>query len=288
MKLKKIISYKQNSKPRVIINADDFGISKGVNKAIFELADAGIVTSTSVMSNMPDYRYIMRLNGKIGIGIHFNLTTGKPATEPIKIPTLVNKQEEFFPLSELLKRTRLGKVSMKDVEVELGAQIERLRDCGIQPDHINSHESILKYPFFSRIMRILAKDYKIMAVRTYVQRKFSYNRLLSPRKTMISIYLGLQKLSWKIDGFRVADRYDSLLEAGIDFQTAIAKLRDIFQNLPHGVLEVGVHPGYCNGTNILLGEYINEREVELRALLSEEFRGIVRDSNIKLINFKDI
>lgn len=288
MELKKIISHNRNSKPRVIINADDFGITKGVNKAIFELVDAGILTSTSVMSNMPDYKDIVNLKGKIGIGVHFNFTVGTPITESNRIPTLVDEKGNFFDLSQLLRKVKQGNVSRQEVEIELDAQVKRLIDIEIQPDHMSSHESLLKYPFFSGMIKKLAKKYGIMAVRTYSPRKFDYSRLLSPKRIMISLYLAFNKLLWRFDGFHVADKHDSLIKVGLVLKTALEKLKDIFENIPPGVLEIGVHPGYCNGNNSPLGEYVCEREVELQALLSDEFRKIILNSDATLISFKDI
>ncbi|MFN6945107.1 MAG: carbohydrate deacetylase [Cytophagaceae bacterium] len=289
MELKKKIPYKRASnKSKVIINADDFGITKGVNKAIYELFGVGILTSTSVMSNMPDYKDIVNLKDRIGIGVHFNLTVGTPITEPYKIPTLVDERGNFFDLSRLLRKTKLGKVSRQEIEIELDAQIKRLIDIEIQPDHVDSHESLLKYPFFSGIIKRLAKKYGIMAVRTYSPRKFDYTRLLSPKKFMISLYLAFNKLLWKLDGFHVTDKYDSLIKVGLVHKTALERLNDIFRNLPHGVLELVVHPGYCDGNNNPLGEYVYEREVELQALLSDEFKKIILNSGARLISFKDI
>ena len=147
----------ENKHKRVIINADDFGITKGVNKAIFELIDAGIVTSTSVMSNMPDYVDVLKFKTKIGISVHFNLTTGRPINDSKKIPTLVDKQGCFYELPELLKRVRQRQISKQEVEIEFDAQIKRLFDIGVRPDHVDTHESLLKYPFFKKCSREKAR-----------------------------------------------------------------------------------------------------------------------------------
>ena len=76
---------------KVIINSDDFGITKGVNQSIVELIDAGILTSTTVMSNMPYYAEIEKLRDRIGIGIHFNLTP------PISLPETNILLSYMFP-----------------------------------------------------------------------------------------------------------------------------------------------------------------------------------------------
>ncbi|MBE0426209.1 MAG: ChbG/HpnK family deacetylase [Nitrospirae bacterium] len=282
----KMIIRKNN--PRVIINADDFGITQGVNKAIFELVDAGIVTSTSVMTNMPDYGDVAVLRDKIGIGVHFNLTVGRPIVETQNVPTLVNSKGNFYDLSQLLTKMKKRRFVREEVEIEFEAQVKQLINIGIEPDHINSHESLLKYPFFMGIIKKIAKKYKIMGVRTYSPRKFDYKRLLNPRKIAISFYLKFQKLGWKRNGFSVTDKYDSLIQLGLNQEIAFKKLRDIFRNLPCGVLEIGVHPGYCNGNNISMGNYVYEREVELQTLLSDRFKKIIFVSGAELICFKDI
>jgi predicted glycoside hydrolase/deacetylase ChbG (UPF0249 family) len=285
---KEILISSSKNTSKVIINADDFGITKGVNKAIFELVDAGVVTSTSVMSNMPYFEDIIKLKNTIGIGVHLNLTTGKPLNNVKMVSSLVSENGEFFELSTLLKRIWHGQISKKAVEFELNAQIQQLFDLGIHPDHIDSHESILKYPFIIRIVKEIAKTYDIFAVRTFIPRKFDYRRLLSPKKMLISLYLSYQRVLWKKYGFSVGDKKDSLLEVGLNYNRAIDKLKNVFNNLPDGVLEFTVHPGYCNEDNRPLGGYIQEREVEMQALLSDEFKDIVSSSEAELISFKDI
>lgn len=282
------LPYCVENKPKIIINADDFGITQGVNKAIFELVDAGVLTSTTVMANMPYYREILKIGNRIGIGVHLNLTTGRPVMGPDKVQTLVGKDGNFFKLSELIKRMRKGRVSKQDVKVELNAQVRRLSEDGIHIDHIDSHESLIKYPFFVSIIKEVAKQHGIMAVRTYTPRKFDYKRLLNPKRILISAYLAFQKMQWRWAGFNVVDKYDALIKMGLDEKTAIQKLKDIIQNAPDGVLELCVHPGYCNGDNAPLGRYVYERENELRALMSQEVKETVGTSGIELISFRDL
>ncbi|MBI4687080.1 MAG: ChbG/HpnK family deacetylase [Nitrospirae bacterium] len=290
-KIKSFVSREDSASkkyPRVIINADDFGITDGVNKAISELACAGRLTSTSVMSNMPLCEEIAKLKDRIGVGIHLNLTTGRPAAKVSAVPSLANEAGEFFDLSTLLKRMRSGQIVQKDVESEFSAQIKRLIDMGIQPDHVNSHTSVLKYPLFMKIAKRVSAGYGIPAVRTFTPRKFDYMRLLSPKRAIISLYLPYQKFKWKQGGFNVSDRKDSLLQFGLKYSAAISYLKDVFTHLPEGVLEFVVHPGYCEGDSAPLGGYVDEREVELQALMSSEFKSFIEHSEARLIRFCDI
>ena len=194
----------------------------------------------------------------------------------------------FYELSELQKRMRQGQISKQEVGIEFDNQITQLIKTGVQPDHVDTHESLLKYPFFEKVIREKAKKYSIMAVRSYTPRKFDYARLLSPKKILISLYLGFQKVRWRYSGFKVADRYEGLLTAGLDYPTALKKLENIFFKLPHGVLEIGVHPGYCNDNSKDLGGYVNEREVELQALMSKELKSAIEKSGARLITFGDM
>ena len=273
---------------RVIINSDDFGLTEGVNNGIIELIEAGVLTSTSVMTNMPHYRDIIPYKDKIGVGIHLTLTEGMPVLNPTKIPTLVNENGFFYKYSVVTKKAIYRKFSSQELVDEFSAQVQKLIDIGIKPSHIDSHESILKYPFFIPIVRKLALKYNIKGIRTYSLRRFDLKRLLNPKRTLISIILLLQKRMWKNEGFHVTDKIDSLNKFGLNYREASDKLKSIMDDLPDGVLEIVVHPGYCNEDNTPLGGYVSEREAELQALLSEEFKKTIQNSGVSLINYNDI
>lgn len=284
----KVIDLRSNRR-EVIINADDFGITKGVNKAIFELTNAKILTSTSVMTNMPFYHCIENLKNRIGIGIHINLTVGKPALDKSKVQTLVDYKGDFLTLKLILNKMIRRKISNIEVEAEVDCQIKRLLDLGITPDHINTHESLMKYPFFFKIIKKLGYKYKISGIRTYSPRKFDHKRFLNFKKILILLLLYHQKLELMKAGFNVSTKVDSLLKIGLDYKGALELLNDIFQNLPNGILEIIVHPGYYyKEEEHIFGDYTSEREVELRTLSSREFKTILVNSGASLITYSDI
>lgn len=273
---------------KVIINADDFGITAGVNRGILEVINAGTLTSTSVMANMPWYKEVVHVKDRIGIGIHLTLTEGAPVLPPREILTLVNERGFFYDKSVLVKRALLGKLSKFEVKAEFEEQIKRLIELGIAPSHVDSHESFFKYPFFSAIVKEVANKFGIRAVRTYSPRKFDFRRLMNPKRTAISLMLSYQKWKWINNGFIVTDKIDSLLKFGLTYDEALQKLAAIFGNLPEGVLEIVVHPGYCDGDCSALGDYLDEREAELNALVSSGFAEIVRKSGARLISYDDV
>ena len=128
---------------RLIINADDFGISLGVNTGIIEAAVAGVVTSASMIVNLPAFADAVdraQLCPFLSIGLHLNLTAGRPLT-PAR--SLVRESTgEFYSMPQLMARASLGRLDKWDIISECVAQIDRMIDAGISPTHLDSHRHI--------------------------------------------------------------------------------------------------------------------------------------------------
>src|SRR5919112_1525178 len=112
---------------QLVVNADDFGISRGVNRGIVEAHRAGLVTSASLMSNLPSAEDALTRATTcpdLGLGLHLTLTAGRPLTPPDRVPTLVDDDGCFHLLGTLLARLSLGQVHADDLARELSAQVE--------------------------------------------------------------------------------------------------------------------------------------------------------------------
>ncbi len=133
---------------KLIINADDYGISKGTNEAIAELVSKRKLSSTTVMVNMPYYDEIKNLESKIGIGLHLNLTQGKPVTTPSLVWSLVNKDGEFWPFRDFRKRLLSNKIKSRHLQLEINNQFKMLYDVlpGHHISHWDSHQGIHRFP----------------------------------------------------------------------------------------------------------------------------------------------
>lgn len=130
---------------RVIITADDYGMSKAVNTAIEEGIEARLITSTNVMMNMPfsdDAVRLKKLSNAVSVGIHWTLTCGKPISDPRRIRSIVDSDGNFLPYSEFRSRLRKGKIKKEDVCTELTAQYEKFRALLGVPDYWNSHQNV--------------------------------------------------------------------------------------------------------------------------------------------------
>ena len=128
---------------KLIITADDYGMSEGVNEAIDAGINAGLITSTNVMTNMPFYEEAKKLKDikSVSVGLHWVLACGRPVLPAEEIPTLVSPSGEFFPYPEFRKRLRNKQISFADIKKELIAQYTRYFELMGQPDYWNTHQN---------------------------------------------------------------------------------------------------------------------------------------------------
>lgn len=135
---------------KVIINADDFGLCSSVNAAIVACYQAGNLTSTTCMVNMPgtvEAAQLAAANPGLAIGLHFCLTEGKPLTSS---PSLTAANGEFYDRGTLMRRIVRGQVKTQEIAAEFAAQLAKLRSLGIAPTHTDSHQHTHMNPFVFR------------------------------------------------------------------------------------------------------------------------------------------
>ena len=243
---------------KLIVNADDFGISIGTNYGILEAHKNGIVSSTTLMVNMPACGHAIELaksNPTLGVGIHFNLTKGKPMTT---IDSLTSTSGEFF---KNYKNVALAKE--EDIEKELRAQLEKFLSYGIEPSHFDSHHHVHLLPNVMNVVERLAKEYNKPIRKAWYQdlngREFS-------KET------------------RGNDAFGDFFGDDITIET----LKNIIKNAKGEVLEIMCHPSFLDpeiyhGSSYNLGR-INEYSI----LTSKEMKDFIKQHNIELINFKQI
>src|SRR5262249_35921917 len=129
---------------RLIVNADDFGLTAGVNRAIIEGHERGLISSATLMVNMPAFEDAARLAREVpslGVGLHFNITQGRPVAGASRVPSLVDGRGEFWGTSgALLARAATGRLNPGEAALELRAQIERALGAGLRLTHVDSHK----------------------------------------------------------------------------------------------------------------------------------------------------
>lgn len=151
--------------PQLIVNADDFGVSPHVNRAIIHAHNNGIVTSSTAMMNLPDaapgLEQALEAAPELGLGVHINLTNGRPVSSPEHVPSLVDGNGEFYSID------RLASAAMNfdgdELYEEIAAQIEKFVSVtGKNPTHLDAHYHVaLFHPLALEATLTLAAEYGV-------------------------------------------------------------------------------------------------------------------------------
>src|SRR5256886_2323900 len=153
----------------LIVNADDLGWTEGVNRGIFDAFRGGIVTSATLLANGTAFAEAVKAAKSapgLAVGVHLNLSDGAPVADPESVTSLLNDDGNFAegPEGLLLKRARGGLI-LDEVEEEWDAQIQKVRDAGIRPTHLDGHKHVHMLPGLFEIALRLAKRHGIEAIR---------------------------------------------------------------------------------------------------------------------------
>jgi len=271
----------------LIVNADDYNTDRERNRGILQAAQDGIVTSVTVITNLVwDDAVLSDLKTVFDsrVGIHLNLTKGIPITKDTE--SLVNKNGRFFEKREAWWKAFFHNYNLKEIENEFAAQINRLQETGITPDHIDGNNHIHIFPEIAMVVARLANDFGISKIRVPYEsfRNTSYYfRSAMVKKQLIGNISQKAFLVFKEHGLRFPDYF-----AGIQFPrvSSVESLKLFIKNLPEGITELMCHPGYVIPSGS--GFSTVTREQELSALTNLSVLQDVRDCDVNLISYKDI
>jgi chitin disaccharide deacetylase len=145
----------------LVVTADDLGLSRGVTKGVLEAHRNGVVRSTSLLVTFPaseEGAALARAERDLEVGVHLDLVGGWPINDPAAIPTLVDDDGRFHPLSTLASRLFTRRIRASEVAAELRAQVERARRWGIPALAWDSHRHVHLMPPVARVVSALAKE----------------------------------------------------------------------------------------------------------------------------------
>jgi len=300
---------------RLIITADDFGAATNINEGIEDAADMHSITCISVLSGFPEslpwLKNICAKHPEIGIGVHLNITTGKPLLESRKIRSLVKNDGNFYTLVELLPR--LQDISTSELRSELRAQILLLVHNDVHITFISDQNGILTYytPFFEVILELASEFH--LAVRSPVLASVKYplefpvsKMTLHAKKTVLKAafmkpvkiagmikYIGIHEIERKIEMLdSLGILHSDILIDNFWELTSQANYKYIIGHLPEGTSELIVHLGthtrqgfYPTGLDV---SYFDQREEELKTINIAEKNQWYNQMDIKKINYSDI
>jgi predicted glycoside hydrolase/deacetylase ChbG (UPF0249 family) len=224
----------------LIVNADDFGLSEGVNRGIIEAAEMGILTSASLMVRQPAAAVAAayaRTKGRISVGLHLDLGEW------------IYRSAEWVPLYSVVSTE-----DAKAVAAEIAHQLARFQQLmGKNPTHLDSHQHVHR----NEPVRSIAVE--------------------SARQMGIPLRDFNPEIRYCGDFYGQTGEGESWPE-GISF----ANLKTILAGLPHGITELGCHPGYGDGLETI---YRAERAMETAVLCRPELRVNLKELGVELCSF---
>lgn len=259
---------------KLVVNADDFGFTRDVNRGIVEAHRNGILTATTLMATGAAFEDAVQLaaeNPALDVGCHLVLVGSAP-----------------FPASvaQLTRAVALGRIKIYD---ELAAQVRRIVEAGVRPSHLDTHKHThLLPPVLDAVARI-SEEFRI----PWVRRPFDFPctpQGLSWKKRAVSRAFGVVKGHFTRvlakRGCRSTDHFAGFQMTG---QYDAAGLIRLIRALPEGSTEFMCHPGFC--TEELRSSPTRlkrSREEELRALVAPEVRAALDETGVRLVNYRDL
>ncbi len=284
---------------RLIINADDFGLTLGVNRAIAELHQAHVLTSATLMATgaaFGDAVAIAHANPSLGVGCHVVLTDGEPVSPPNSIPTLLGADGKSFrpSLFDFMQSLMRGAIREEEIEREAFAQVQKLQRAGIAVTHLDTHKHTHLFPAVARPLLRVAQRCSIGAVRNPFEPAWSSR--LAPnafvRRLQFHILSILGKKSFEsLPQLKEGHVHttDGTIGVSATGQLDASSLRKILQAMPEGTWELVCHPGYNDATlNAIATRLRATREIERDALLQEIPQAIRTVSGLELIHYGQI
>jgi len=280
---------------RLIVNADDLGLSRGITDAILLAHSKGIVTSASLMVNQPATEYaVEKLHEfpSLDVGIHLNLCQGRPVLSPEVIPSLVASDGSFLSPPRMAKRLLLWQASSKEIEAEFCAQIDRMRSYGLNPSHADSHHRLHFYPAAAMVFGSALRSRDIQRARAAKKKVwpdsnggFAAHAGHFSRRAAVSAYNDFLQ--------RVVFRELKLPDAGValhpKFRGKLPELSNAWcfalDHMPSGTYEIWCHPGFAQPGFSESDPLCQQRELETVMLTERRLADAVHRSGIELVNF---
>jgi hopanoid biosynthesis associated protein HpnK len=285
---------------RLIVNADDFGLTRGVNRAIVESHRDGIVTSSTLMANgqaFEDAIVHAKSASRLSIGCHVVLVDGSPVLGGQQASTLFDQKADdgrfYDGLGAFALRAVSGRVDADEIEAEVTAQIRKLQSAGVSVSHLDTHKHTHILPQVLRALLRAARTCGVPAVR---------NPFGPVRFSILAKYPRLWKRYGQVTVLnRLGGRFrNSVTNAGMlttDGTVGVVAtgamdsylFRSIVDSLPEGTWELVCHPGYNDAELGSIRTRLREsRAVELRLLTSPKALELLVRSGVQLISYRDL
>ena len=284
---------------RLIVNADDFGYTSGVNRAILEAHSHGVVTSATLMANGPAFAEAVQLAGtvpKLSIGCHVVLTDGEPVLGAERLPSLTSGSHFRDGMIAFAARAIAGRIDGDEIAAEASAQIRKIQSAGIAVSHIDTHKHTHLFPKILQPLLRAAANCGVRAVRNpfgprlplrsshLLARPGLWTRYAEVR--ILGGFAGKFREAVDREGFTTPDGTLGIVVTGALDETLFYA---IARSIPEGTWEFVCHPGY-NDADLQAGKtrLRESRETELRVLTLPAVREVLAQQGIELISYREL
>lgn len=284
--------------PRLIVNADDFGLTAGVNRAIVEAHSRGVVTSATLMANSRAFEEAVRLaqvQPRLSVGCHVVLVDGEPVLPAGRIPSLLDGGRPRFrrSLADFALAAVRGRLKEDEIEAEATAQIGKLQQAGLAVTHVDTHKHAHMFPAVLRPLLRAARACGVRAVRNpFAPVKPLAAAHLLRRPQLWARYSEVKMLRHWAAGFRRAVEAagmatpDGTLGIVVTGKLDAELYAAIIASIPEGTWEFVCHPGYDNAELRQVRTRLRASRVrELKLLTSEAARQAIAARGVELISY---
>jgi predicted glycoside hydrolase/deacetylase ChbG (UPF0249 family) len=286
----------------LIINADGYGFTPGVTRAIDECVNFGTVRSVSANVNFPSaerIRDLVRRNPDVSVGCHLNPVVGMPVLPPDRVRSLLDENGAFH-YRRFTRRFLRGELRLDELRSELAAQIEKTRDlAGAAFSHVDFHMGLHRLPGLYQIFletalasgtgRIRTHRYRLGMETRWPRLTHAAHLASAPGRAARYGWNLLLRTKARMRGLAMPDRWVEITRMGrrpgsIGLKPFIRMLR----NVPPGFSEFVTHPAYVDDDLRRWSTYLEPREEERRVLLDVRFREALGQSGVRLAGYRDI
>lgn len=257
---------------RLIINVDDYAISLKASKGAIKAVTEGIATDMSVFANSPCFDESAKLAKSAGIskmGVHLTLTIFSPVSEPNKVKSLINHENQFYKKPFLIP----DNYSIDEVGTEFEAQIQRLLSNGIEISHLDSHHALYACkPDIMDVVIKLSKKYHVPIRNDSMM-----------AKDAAAFGDKLKKSGVGAVDSTIVDLDD---EGSISKQF-LFNIIDKYKDKPY-TIEIPCHAGYADLVLSKITSFVKQRETDLNICLDKEVKEYILNSGIEMINFSQL
>lgn len=290
------------SEKLLLVNADGYGFTRGNNRGIEEVIEAGTVTSVSVNSNfeaVEDLEGLVARHPGISVGVHLNPVVGRPIADPKDVPTLLDDTGHFHH-TRFTTKLRKGEIDVEELRHEMGLQIERVREFSPTITHLDGHQDSHVFPNFYDVFLDLCESYGVERMRTHARRigmeypdrvrKTAVYYATHPKRSAVQVYGRYLMRKGRRRGLRMCDRRLSIdATAAYERGGMLDAWLELARGCPEGTNEMVCHPGYVDDELRRWAKgTVEQREHEMQALKDERLRAAFSEHGVRLISFHDI